>query len=331
MPTTVSGLTFFENQFETGLYQGITQVVDGFNGASGGAMTLTAGARKGRRPENTFFQVTDGVIQRRDPTSTGSKTPTTFADESHKSIKLFNTAPMTWRRQDWVDTGLSTETGTRLFGIQYGQSLARNYLNTAISALVGSINSIGATAIHDVGGSSTFAYDVLNTGLGKLGDRRQNARTIVAYSKPLTDLSNTAFTSQQVAFQVGGTVIFNGGLPSLGLPVLNTDAAPLYEPDTATNDKYNTLVLVPGALMLRTGPSSTVFTLIPGTASAVPENQTWLLSIESEFELTVKGVSYTGASDNPTDSQLADSANWTHVTGTAVDVKNGPGILIRTQ
>lgn len=329
MPTTVSGLTFYEEQFETGLYQGLTQAVDGFNASSGGAITLTNGAAKGRRPTSTFFQHTAGLLQTRDPSGTGTLSPVKVGNAEHKSIKTFHAAPMTFTSQDWEDMGMSDETGTRLFGVMYGESLAQHLLNSAVSALVGSIQAIGATAVHDHSGTGSFDYGVLNAALGKMGDRRQMIRTLVAYSKPLTDLLGQAFTSQQVAFQLGSATIYNGSLPTLGLAVVNTDAPPLFI-DLSTADNYWTLALVPGAIQLKTGPSRRIFNVITGTAAATPENHTWLLSVESSFEIKVRGVSYTGAGDNPNNAALATAGNWTHVTGDSADVKNGPGIAIKT-
>lgn len=330
MPTTVSGLTFYEEEFETGMYQGLTQKVDGFNASSGGAIQLTVGARKGRNPKHTFFQSPAGLIQRRDPTSVGTIVPVVMGNAEKSTIKVFSAAPMHWRSQDWEDQGMSDAMGSNLFGIAYGEALAEQYLNTAVSALVGAIGEIGATAIHDVAGGATFDYGVLNTALGKFGDRRPAIRTLVAYSKPLTDLLGQAFTSQQVAFQLGSATIYNGSLPTIGLQTVNTDAPPLFTSTTTDGDEYWTLALQQGAVRLATGPSRTVFGLVTGTVGATPENQTWLLSVEYSFEIEVMGVSYTGGSVavNPNDAALADPANWTDVTNGSV--KHGPGIAIKT-
>lgn len=330
MPTTVSGLTFYEEEFETGMYQGLTQAVDGFNASSGGAIQLTVGARKGRNPKHTFFQSPAGLIQRRDPTSAGTLVPVVMGNAEKRTIKIFSAAPMHWRSQDWEDQGMSDAMGSNLFGIAYGEALAQQYMNSAVSALVGAIAEIGATATEDVSGTGTFDYGVLNTALGKFGDRRPAIRTLVAYSKPLTDLLGQAFTSQQVAFQLGTATIYNGSLPTIGLQVVNTDAPPLFINNTGT-DHYWTLALQQGAVRLATGPTRTVFGLVTGTVGATPENQTWLLSVEYSFEIEVMGVSYTGGSVavNPNDAALADAANWTDVTNSSV--KHGPGIAIKSQ
>lgn len=330
MPTTVSGLTFYEEQFETGLYQGLTQAVNAFNGASGGAMILTSGAAKGRLPVETFFQAQAGLVQARNPSGTSNLTPTKFQNAEHGSVKVFDSAPMVFSAQDWEDSGLSQEVSSYLFGVNYGENMAIRMVNSGIAALVGALLELGAVATHDVSATGAFDYGVLSRGLGKFGDRRQALRTLVAHSIPLTDLAGQAFTSQQVAFQLGTTTIYNGGMPSLGLGVVNTDSASLLI-DNSNVDFYRTLALVPGALMIKTGPSRQVFSFVPGTAAATPENQTWLLSVESSFEIKVKGVSF-GGSALPNDAALALAANWDDVTSAAGgDVKNGPGVMIISQ
>lgn len=333
MGTTVSGMTFYESQFETGVWLGLTQYIDAFNAASGGAILLEPGARKGRKPVQTIVSDVSGLIQSRAPSGTSTKTPTTFSNAEHRAIKLFRTAPMEIARQDWIDMGLSTAEGTRLFGEQFGAAQAQDYLNAAISALVGSITAVGTTAVLDIQAESpnTPTFGALNRTLGKLGDRRSAVRTLVAHSVSMQNLIGTAFSSQQIAFQVGPTTITNGMVPAMGLREVTTDSSALYDAGTSasTDDTYYTLALVPGAVVIRTGPQNQLFSPITGASGATPENQRWLLSVEYEFEIAVKGVSYKSAStDNPNNAALATSTNWTMF---VTDRKLGPGALLKSR
>lgn len=328
--TTAGGMIFYESMFETGQWEGLTQFIDGFNGASGNTIILEAGARKGRRPVETVMDDVAGLIQRRDPSGNGTLTPKEFADSEHASIKIFRAAPMNLTAQEWDDKGLDSETGTRLFGQQFGAAQAQDYFNTVLAALVGAISAVGASAIHNITGETlkTFNYPSFNTGLFKLGDRRQSARALIAHSKVMSDFVGQAFANQSIAFQVGNTVILNGGIPSFGLQQVVTDAPPLVNLNGSLTDTYNSLGLVAGAARVKTGSSRQQIAPIVGTATAAPENQKTRLSIEYEFEITIKGVSYTGSTTNPNNATLADPANWTLVQG---DQKLGPGILFVTQ
>lgn len=323
-------LTFYERQVETGMYQGLTQWLDGFNASSGNAITLTSGARKGRQPKEKFFQPISGLVQSRDPDSTtDTLTPTRFGNEEHVAVKLFHSSPVYVTRQNWIDMGMTTEEGARQFGIQTGEQFAQVYLNSAISALVGSIQAVGSTALHDVSATSEFSYSVLNNGLAKFGDRRQSVTTMVSHSTTSNALHEAAFNDSNIAFQLGSTTIYNGSVANYGLKIVNTDSSPLFVASTA-GDTYWVPLLVPGAIQIKTGSINQEREFVVGALGATPANQTWLYTIESEIELKVKGVKWDGA-DNPNDAALATSGNWAEVTGTSTDVKNGPGVLVKVQ
>ncbi len=326
MPQTASGLTFFEEEFETGVIMGLAQETDGFNAASRNTIVLDTGADKGLLPKRTLLQAlsTSALIQTRDPQGTGTLVPVVPQDTTQGSVKVFHGAPIIWRRQDWEDTGLGTETGTRYAGVNMAMALAERWLNAGIAALTGAIGSIGATAQVIAPSPATFDYGLLNQGKGKMGDRMQTLAMTVGHSKAFTDLMGQAFTSQQVAFQLGNSAITTGSLGApLGLPMLVTDAPPLVN---AT--RFSTLLLVPGAVTVSRGPTSRVFSFITGDGATTPENQTWLLTEEGSFEIKVAGVSWTGAA-KPSDADLANAANWTAI-GQESTVKQGPGIEIET-
>lgn len=334
MGLTAGGLTFYEDQFETGVWFGLTQNLNVFNQFSGNTIVLQGGARKGRKPENTFYDDIAGLVQRRDPSGTGTLTPAVLADSAHRSIKLFRSAPLELTRQAFIDRGFDTPDGTRLYGQQLGEQMRLNFLNTGISALVGALTAVGSNAIHDIsttpGEAGVISHGVLNTALGKFGDARQNIRSLVTHSVPLTTLVGGAIASQAIAFQMGGVAIMNGMVPTFNLQTVITDSPALevdIAPSTSETD-YSTLLLVPGALTVKTGLSNAVFSFITGASGATPENQKWLLSTEWEFEITIKGVSYkSGSADNPTDAALASSANWDFPMSSH---KLGPGILLKT-
>lgn len=330
MPTTVSGLTFYEEQAETGMYLGLTQFIDGFNDSSGGAIQLMAGARKGYRPVTTFVDDA-ALVQRRDPTSTGNLTPTTFSNTEHKTAKFFLATKHIFRRQDFIDQGFNTPDGALWIGEQLGLKYAQTLLNAALAACVGAINAIGTTAVLDITGGSpgTLAFTQVNLGLAKLGDMRQNARALVMPGAPLTSLVGDALATQAIAFQIGQTTVYNGLVPAMGLKTVVTDAPGLIVPATTSPvapEKYYTLGLVPGAVKVKTGAASTPsLHFVTGSASAAPANETYLFSTESEVEIEVRGVSFTAVSNFPNDATLATSGSWTLV---AADRKLGPGFLI---
>lgn len=332
---TAGDLLFYPTQIETAIYERISQVITGFNAASGGAILLQDGAEKGRRTVSDYYENID-PIQARDPSS-GSATLTAakFSNAQKSTIKLFDAAPVEWRRQEWIDRGMNNREGQRLYGLAYGDRLAQRLINSAVAALVGAIPSATTTAartVHD-GTASTFSYDVLNTALILLGDRGGEASSLVIRTKPMRNLAGDAYTSQQIAFQFGTTVIRGGALPFPGLEPVHSDFPALLD-TVPIPDEYTTLALFQGAVTIKFGPSVTSLDKVPGVLTAgsvvLPANMLWVMNTESEYELEVKNVSYKAASvDNPSDAVLADPANWENATGD--DEKRGPGIAIITQ
>ena len=331
MPTTVGGLTFYEDQVETGRYLGLTQYIDAFNDSSAGAIQLIDGARKGYRPVSTFVDDVS-LVQRRDPTSTGNLTPTTFSNTEWKAVKVFHAVKHIFRRQDYIDQGLNTEAGSLWIGEQLGYKTGQTYLNSALAALVGAINGIGSTAVLDVTATSTLTFQQINAGLGKMGDMRQSIRALAMPSSAMTGMIDNGLTTQAVAFQIGQTIVYNGLSPAMGLKTVVTDAPALIVAASASPvlpERYYSLALVPGAIKVKLGPASTPsLHFVTGTASASPTNEQFLFSTESEIEIEVKGVSYTAVANFPNDSDLATSGNWTLV---AANRKLGPGVAIYTK
>lgn len=327
MPQSASGLTFYDEQFELGLTQGLSTNFALFNANSGGAIVLAGGAKKGLVPKHTYFKHVAGLIQQRDPQGVGALTPSLAINAERSTIKMFFAAPLDFRSQDWEDLGMDEQTGTRLFGVSFGEALAEMYVKSAISAALGAIQAIGAGALHDVSATAKLDFGVLNVALGLFGDRRPALQTMVGHSAVYTDLNDQLFTSQQIAAQIGSTAIYNGGMPTLGMRPIQTDAAPLLV--SGSPDKYWTLALQAGGIQIKAGPTRRVFSYVPGDASSTPENQLWRISVEGSYELDILGVTWTGAA-KPNDAALATPGNWNH-TGGDNPVKHGPGVLIRTQ
>ena len=80
---TPSGLTFFNDQFATGVWEGLTQFVTGFNESSGNAIRLVQrDGPVGRREDRLMFDTVAGLVARRDPASAGTVAPVRFSNSS---------------------------------------------------------------------------------------------------------------------------------------------------------------------------------------------------------------------------------------------------------
>ncbi len=332
MPTTPSGLTFFPDQFTTGRWEGLAQFITGFNAASANAIRLSPGNVRGRRRNTTFFNTNNAFVQRRDPESTGDTTWQTLSNTTHTSIKVYRNSRYLYRKTEFADLGLSEQDGQLLWGQQFGALQAQDMLNTALAALTGAIEAIGASAIHDITGDTvkTVSYDALNLGMAKMGDMGMSIAALAMHSKPWHDIIGDALVNQKFAPQGANLVINEGVARTMGRISAITDS-PSFIDTTPTPDHYKTLGLFTDAITVELNPDDEAmeFGVITGSASATPENISAGLMVDYAFTINIRGVRYKDASvNNPDAATIADSSNWTLV---ASDRKLGPGFLILSE
>jgi hypothetical protein len=278
-----------------------------------------------------------GLIQSRDPDSTSTLTPVRFTGTTQRAVNCFRSAPADYALQDFRDMGLSEETGASLYGTQLADGQMLDIVNTAISALVGGIGAIGATATHDVSGTGTagapFSMSVLEGGKAKMGDARSQLVTMLAHSVPLSSLYTASIADQASAFHVAGTIITQGNVATMGLTTVNTDASALIvdESTSTAANNYLTLLLVPGAVEINVLDMQTIVDTVIGTYNTTPQNILVRLLHEWQFTVKIKAVSYKSASAaNPSNAVLATSSTW-EVPGTpTLTVKQGPGVIVKT-
>jgi Major capsid protein 13-like len=326
MPTSSSGLTFYDETFSTGEYEGLAQRVDGFNEASGNAIRINRVAQRGRKTSANFFTHHQAVV-RRDPTSSGTVTPSRFTNTTHVRIKVYRNYTTDWALQDFNDLGLNTETGQRLAGIEFGQQKYQDYLNTALSAGLGALLATGSSITTDITGASTTTlnHPDLNVGYSKLGDNSFAIRSVFMHSKPWHDLIGDAIVNQ--SFAAGQLAIYEGTTRTGGRIPIVTDAAPLIV-TAPTPDQYYLMGLTENAILIEESEEEQRWLgIVPGDHNTAPENILVRFIAQYAFTLNLKGVSYTGT-DNPDASTLATSGNWALRVSNA---KQGLGVLMKTE
>lgn len=324
---TPSGLNLYNDQFSSGAYEGIAQQVDLFENRSGNALRIVRRSQRGRKTETDFFTNVQ-MVGRRDPTSNGVVTPTVFTDATHIKIKLYRQVRHDWYWQDFVDKGLDTAEGQRLAGVQFGIQKAQDYLNTALSAVVGALLAVGANITHDITGedTKTLNHPSINRGYAKLGDQSARIVTLIMHSVPYFDLIGDTIVNREFA---GGAMAIGEGRTVTGgrVPIM-TDAAPLVV-TADTPDSYYSLGLVENAVVVEESEDEIRdLGIVRGDNAEAPANIKVRLSIDYAITLNMRGVSYTGATLNPDAATLATAANWTQKVSSH---KLGPGVIIKSQ
>lgn len=321
---TFADFKIIDDQFFGGLVEKSTQNVDAFNASSNGALVLQPAAHTGRSQEESFVTYSGNNVSRRDPSSTASVTPNKLTMDDFVRVKLDRKiGPLSQTRDAFVKMGMSPEMLSSWFGEQVGPDVQKDYLNSAIRALVACLTKQSSTT-NDQSGTGTITTSMLNGTMRLLGDRSERVIAWVMHSKVAHDLFD-----DQVANYVGGIgqfLIIQGNTATLGKPVIVTDS-PVLENTTPTPTEYRTLALVNSAAGVFESEDRFVYSELKGT-----EEESFRQVVKGEYAITVgvKGFAYDVATggDNPNDSALVNSANWLLK---ANDIKDGPGAVLITQ
>lgn len=330
---TTSGLTAYNEDIRTAQVLTLLGNFDVWNESSAGSLILDpSGWVPGRRATTRQMGRISGLIQRRDPTSTADIAPSTLADSSHGRVQLYRAAVVDYSDQDFIDLRLNEGAGRMTIAENWTEDTMVDYLQAAVSALLGAIQSFSGNAgISDVSTTDTLTYPVLNTALGLLGDARNTGVSIIMRGYSMTNLIGTAYSDANIAFNLGSdtsnVAIYGGMAQTLGLRPIVSDLNELFIDNTGT-DHYWHLVLRPNAVTIMPGAINTLFAPVVGGTAGTPQTFVTRWASNSEFMLGIRGVSYTGVGNNPDNAALANPASWTPVRD---DVRSGPGIIIKTQ
>lgn len=304
-----SDVVIYQEEFNTAVSEVIAQETMAFNQASGNAMQLRGLAHQGDYLKESFFDLISGLVARRDNTSTSTVSDTALTASEQVGVKLNRGIPPVAVTLDaWKKMMRDPGEFSFVLGQQIGKAIVTDYLNTAIRATVAALNNV-ANLKADVTGASTgtLTHEHLVTGMSKLGDRGATVAAIVTHSKSYFDLVKTALTT--AAYNVGDTIVYTGGIATLGRPTIVTDSADLIT--SGSPDNYNTLLLVPGAVEILESEERTIVNqTITGYANLFERIQG-----EHAFTLKLKGFTWDvgNGGANPNDSAISTGSNWDKV------------------
>ena len=307
----------FNDEFYGGVNEVLEQNAGAFNEQSNGAIRLITERSLGHFQEEAFFNsLGAGLVTRRDGTTLTAATHLGLASDTWKNPKLLRkVGPVSNTLDSIKKIGISRE----MFSFKLGQQVAKaktlDFLNTVLAAGVacglkqtsGGPSGNGTVISHtSVGNTLRHAY--LIEALAAMGDA---ANQIVAWVGRSAGFF--ALMGQQVDIasdRVGGATIYEGTVGTLGLPFIVTDSEDLVNVDgIAASDNSNyTLALTADALICSESEEMDMIVDIP------TGNENLYVTIQGEhaYNVGVKGYSYTGAGENPTDAALATGSNWTN-------------------
>lgn len=322
-----SDMVIYQEEFQTGLVEKVTQFISAFNEGSRGAIRLVPRALKGDYSKGAFFKDVSDLVSRRDTTSTSAATILPMTQDQIISVKLNRKIGPVAQTLDAVKkAGLSEAEMSRAFGELAAQRKLKDMLNSALIAVETAIQAVTANNLDITGESTKTASTAsLQRTLAKFGDAAGDVVCWVSHSKVNNDVLAALIAGNVTG--LADLVSIQGALPAyLGRPVVVTDSAALTDANGSLTDTYNTLGLVRDAVVVEESEQESFYTdIVPGA-----ENLYRIWQSEHAFNITVKGHKWDFANGgaNPSAATLGTAGNWDKV---ASDDKLCAGVRLVTQ
>lgn len=313
-----SDMVVFNQYMQPAIIETLAQMVDKFNGASRGAIRLTAAGFDGDFLQESFWSSLHTAQRRVERVGTnGAVSATDLTQLQHNSVKvaggfgpiLFEPAALTWLRKP-------TAEGIEVISRNFAEAMMQDMLNTAIAALVAAIEAQGSATVHDAG-TGLITLNTLNTARAKFGDHGQSIIANVMNGATFWGLVDQAITNSARLFQASNIQVVD----ILGTVFVVTDAPALDEAGVTGGDT-KVLGLVRDAAIVHNG--NDMVTNIE-TSNGKERIET-TFQADYTFGLGLKGYAWdTGNGQaSPTDAEIATGSNWDKV---ATSIKHTAGVL----
>lgn len=317
----LSDMTVFNEDLYSLIYETTGQMVDKFNAASNGTITLTNMANRGDYKNIAFWENLDAAQRRRNAYGSGAVSATNLSQGEWVAVKVAGGyGPVAWEPQQlaWIQEDPSD--ALEVMSRSVAELIMKDQLNTAILASVGAFeNNAGVT--NDVSATGGITQQAINDGLALFGDKSQMIQGLVMTGNTYHGLIGEAITNDNSLFTVGGVAVTEGRAFGQGRPIIVTDAPALTESGSPNKDKV--LGLVGGGVMVEDNQD---FYQNIETKNGQENIQT-TLQAEYTFNVQLKGYSWDKANGgaSPDDAAIGTGTNWDKVFS---DDKNTAGVII---
>lgn len=321
-----SDFQIYQEQYQSGMWEGLSRLTEGFNAAGNNAIRLVPQDRRGNYVQTAFFKDVSGAISRRDTTSVSSATDLAVTQDEIVTVKLDRKiGPIAQTLDAWRKIGDNLEEMSFLVGEMVAEHKAQELIDTALLSVETAIQ--GESAVNlDVTGESTksVTHANLNRAIAKLGDFGQRIRLLVMHSQVYYDLIGQSITDN--IFEVGGATIVSGRPITFNRPVLVIDSPSLTDANGSLTDTYNVLGLVEDGVVVEESEEDVIWTdRVTGL-----ENLVYRIQGEFSFNVGCKGFKWdtSNGGANPTDAALGTTTNWDLAVS---NIKQGPGVRLVVQ
>lgn len=317
----LSDLAVFSEYTYESLIEVISQQIDLFNAASGGAIVLRTAAHQGDFSDRAFWARVQGLVRRRNAYGSGAVAEKTLEHLIDTMVKVAAGTPPV--RIDpgqfrWIQQ--NPEEGGALFGQQLAEDTMADMLNTGLMAYVAALTG-EADVYEDVAATDT-TFQTLLGGAAKFGDRSNDIRAWAMHSKSLFDIFGTALANTEGLFNFGTVNVRQDGF---GRPFVVTDSPSLInvadDPDT-----HYIAGMTTGAIIIEMNDD---FDQNVDTDNG-DENIIRTIQAEWSYSLGIRGYSWdkTTGGKSPNDAALATANNWDRI---ATSHKDTAGVLLNVK
>lgn len=322
----LSDLAVFNEWTYSTMTEILDQQIELFNGATRNAIVLRSANHTGDFSETASWAKITNLVRRRNAYGTGALTEQAMQHLIDTSVKVAagtNPVNLSPGQFKWIQT--NPEEAGAAMGQQLAADTMADMLNTGILAVVAAVSG-NAAMVNDISAAVDPASPLaniaaLNVTAGKFGDRSSAIAAWIMHSKPLFDIYGAAIANAQRLFVFGNIQVAQDGF---GRPLIMTDSPSLIT--TGTPNKYNTLGLVSGAVLIDQNGD---FTQNIDTRNG-DENIKSTYQSEWSYNASVKGFSWdkTSGGKSPTNAALGTATNWDQY---ATSDKDTAGVMLITK
>lgn len=314
----LSDMKVFNEYVMPATIETLGQMVEKFNGESGGAIRLTTEGFDGDFYQESFFAAIHSAQRRVDRyAAQGAASATDLTQLQKNGVKVaggfgpirFEPSQLTWLQKP-------TAEGIEVASRNFAEALLKDQLNTAVACLVAGIENQGAATTVDVSATGACTYGTMNSSHALFGDNSSNIVANVMNGAQYHKMISQNLTNGAQLFVAGNVQVVD----ILGRPVIVTDAPALYAAGTPNKNKV--LGLVDGSAIVYDGGD--VISNIETTNGQTRIETT--MQVDYSFGVALKGYSWDSVNGgkSPTDGELATGTNWDKV---ATDIKHTAGVI----
>lgn len=299
----LSDMKVFNEYLKKTTIETLGQQIEKFNGASAGAIRLTAQGIDGDFLQESLWAGLHSAQRRVDRyAANADQAATVLAQLQANSVKVAGGfGPILWEPAQLAWIQKNPAEALEVISRNMSEAIVADQLNTAVAALVAAISNV-AGATNDVSATAGITYSAINGAHAKFGDASGLLVAQVMTGEVFHRLIGQNLANAETLFNSTSVNIVS----ILGRPVIVTDAPALYAAGTPNLQKV--LSLADSAAIVHDG--SDLITNIETSNNKQRIETTF--QADYAFGLGLKGYAWDVANGgkSPTSAELATGSNW---------------------